>query len=193
MVMMRVLEGISSLNQGNFLESLKYLHQFDPFLQSYSAPSNATYLSPLSQNEIIRCCTEEVTTALVNEIKQTGAFSIMADEAKDGHSEQLAICASYVTEGRVKECLLAMVELREFDAESITAAIEGELVHNGIAHLKCVAQAYDGASVMSGSVGGVQAKFNVNHPEAICSLLRTPIQFSPVSHLPCNTRGQRFV
>lgn len=86
-------EGTSSLNQGNFLESLKYLQQFDPFLQSYSAPTNATYLSPLSQNEMIKCCAEEVTAALVREIKQAGMFSIMADEAKDGNTEQLAICA----------------------------------------------------------------------------------------------------
>ena len=81
-------------------------------------------------------------------------FSIMAGEARDGHTEQLAICVRYVTEGRVKECLLAMRELRAFDAESITADV------------KCVAQAYDGASVMSGAIGGVQAKFRDKHPEA---------------------------
>ena len=74
-------------------------------------------------------------------------FSIMADEARDGNTEQLAICVRYVTEGRVKESLLAMRELRKFDAESITAAIKEQLVHDGITHVKCVAQAYDGAAV----------------------------------------------
>lgn len=38
-------EGEESLNQGNFLETMKLLKQFDPFLQTYTAPSNATYLS----------------------------------------------------------------------------------------------------------------------------------------------------
>ena len=94
-------------------------------------------------------------------------FSIMAGEARDGHTEQLAICVRYVTEGRVKESLLAMRELRAFDAESITAALEEQLVHDGISDVKCVAQAYDGASVMSGAIGGVQAKFRDKHPEAI--------------------------
>lgn len=31
-------EGISSHNQGNFLELMKLIKQFDPFLHSYSAP-----------------------------------------------------------------------------------------------------------------------------------------------------------
>lgn len=48
-------EGGSSHNQGNFLECLKLLKQFDPFLQSYSAPSHSTYLSPASDPRAM-CC-----------------------------------------------------------------------------------------------------------------------------------------
>lgn len=76
----------------------------------------------------------------------------MADEARDGSTEQLAVCVCYVTEGSVKEHLLAMTELEGFDAESVTTAIEEQLRLNGIDHVKVVAQAYDGASVMSGTV-----------------------------------------
>lgn len=67
----------------------------------------------------------------------------------------------------MKKCLLAMSALKEFDAECIGAAIEEQLVHYGIGGLMCVAQSYDGAAVMSGAVGGVQARFKTNHPEAI--------------------------
>ena len=70
-------EGEESLNQGNFLETMKLLKQYDPFLQTYTAPS------------------------------------IIID------------------------------------------AIEKVLVSNGLDGLTCVAQAYDGASVMSGAKGGV--------------------------------------
>ncbi|XDV26648.1 hypothetical protein PO909_030302, partial [Leuciscus waleckii] len=149
-------EGGSSHNQGNFLECLNLLKQFDPFLKSYSAPSHSTYLSPASQNEIIECCAEEVTANIVRELKEAGMFSVMADEARDGNTEQLAICVRYVAEDTVKECLLAITTLMEFDAESITA-IEEQLVHHTI----------DGVAVMSGAVGGVQARFKTNHPEAI--------------------------
>ncbi len=67
----------------------------------------------------------------------------------------------------MKECLIAMTTIKVFDAEYITAAIEEQLMHHGIDELKCVAQSYDGAAVMSGAVGGVQTRFKTKHPEAI--------------------------
>lgn len=62
-------------------------------------------------------------------------------------------------EGTVKERFLALTEMTNFDATSITAAIENQLVEKGIDQLKCVAQTYDGAAVMGGAAGGVQAHF----------------------------------
>lgn len=160
-------ESMSSNNQGNFLECMNLLKEFDPFLQSYSAPSHSTYLSPSSQNEVIECCAKEIVKTISQEIKQAGMFAIMADEARDGSTEQLAVCVRYVSEGCVKERLLAMVDLEAFDAASLTNAIEEQLRLNGIEDVKVVAQTYDGASVMSGTVGGVQCKFRENHPMAI--------------------------
>ena len=84
-------EGTSSSNKGNFLECFEYLKQFDPFLQSYSAPSHSTYLSPSSQNEIIECYAKEVTASIFKELRNSGMFSIMADEARDGNTEQLYV------------------------------------------------------------------------------------------------------
>lgn len=160
-------EGISSNNQGNFLECVSLVKEFDSFLQSYSAPSHSTYLSTSSQNEIIECCAEEVSVSIASKIKHAGMFAIMADEARDGNREQLAICVRFVNESGIKECLLVLTELREFDAENITSAIENQLSLSGINNVMCVAQLYDGAFVMSGAVGRVQARFRVNHPEAI--------------------------
>ena len=77
----------------------------------------------------------------------------MADEARDGQSEQLALCVRYVTEGTVKEHLLALAEIRSFDAQSIANELQQQLQMRGVAGLKCVAQTYDGAGVMSGSKG----------------------------------------
>lgn len=150
------------------MECMKLLKQFDPFLQKYNAPSHLTYLSHSSQNEMIECCSQEVTENLINEIKASKMYAVMADEARDRHTEQLAVCVRYVTsEGKVNKRFFGLSKLDGFDAESITDALEKMLKSNGIDDLNCVAQAYDGASVMSGSVGGVQALFRKNHPEAI--------------------------
>uniref|UniRef100_A0A8P4KMU2 Zinc finger MYM-type protein 1 n=1 Tax=Dicentrarchus labrax TaxID=13489 RepID=A0A8P4KMU2_DICLA len=130
-----------SHNKGNFLE--------------YTQPLQTPRASHL--NEMIECCSQELTENIISEIKGANMYAIMADVARDGKTEQLALCVRYVSvEGAVKERFLALTEVSQFDATSITAAIENQLVKKGIDQLKCVAQTYDGAAVMSG-----------DHPEAI--------------------------
>lgn len=62
-----------------------------------------------------------MSVSIASDIKHAGMFAIMADEATDGNREQLAICVCFVNESGIKECLLALTELREFDAENITS------------------------------------------------------------------------
>ena len=111
-----------SHNKGNFLECMALLTKFDPFLQRYTAPSNTTYLSSDNQNEMIECCSQELTENIISEIKGANMYAIMADEARDGKTEQLALCV----EGAFKERFLALTEVSQFDATSITAAIENQ-------------------------------------------------------------------
>jgi hypothetical protein len=66
---------------------MKLLTQFDPFLQQYNAPSHATYLSHSSQNEMIACISEEVTESIIKEMRNSKMYALMADEARDRHSE----------------------------------------------------------------------------------------------------------
>lgn len=160
-------ESIESTNRGNFVACMELLRKFDPFMQKYNPPSNATYMAPVSQNEMIECCAQEVTSVIVSEIIRSKMYSIMADEARDGRSEQLAVCVRYVSEGGVKEHFLALTELMSFDAQSVTDKLQEQLQMNGFADIKCVAQTYDGAAVMSGPTGGVQTRFRRLHPEAI--------------------------
>uniref|UniRef100_A0AAR2JDX2 HAT C-terminal dimerisation domain-containing protein n=1 Tax=Pygocentrus nattereri TaxID=42514 RepID=A0AAR2JDX2_PYGNA len=165
-------EGEESDNKGNFMECMQLLEEFDPFLQTYKPPSCVTYLSPSSQNEMIQSTSEVITSVIVSEIKAAKMYSIMVDEARDHHSEQLALCVRYVnSQDMVKERFLGFCKLKAFDANTITETIETQLVKHGLEHLTCVAQSYDGASVMRGAVGegrgGVQARFKEKHPEAI--------------------------
>uniref|UniRef100_A0A8C6M5P9 DUF4371 domain-containing protein n=1 Tax=Nothobranchius furzeri TaxID=105023 RepID=A0A8C6M5P9_NOTFU len=160
-------ERVESANRGIFLACMGPLVKFDPFLQNHNRPSNATNTSPVSQNEMIECCAQEVTSVIVPEIKHSKMYSIMADEAKDGRSEQLAVCVRYVSEGEVKERFLALSELISFDAKSIVDKLQHHLQINGLANVTCIAQTYDGAAVMSGTTGVVHAHFRRLHPEAV--------------------------
>ena len=88
-------ESSESTNRGNLFECMELL-KFDPFLQRYSTPSNATDLSPECQNDMIECCAQEVTDTIVSEMSTPGMYAIMEHEARDGWSEQLALRVRYV-------------------------------------------------------------------------------------------------
>lgn len=94
-------ETAESHNKVNFMECMGLLQKFDPFLQIYTRPSNSTYLSPVSQNEMIDCCSKEVTSTIIKDMHESKMFALMADEARDGHTEQLAIRVRHITEGTV--------------------------------------------------------------------------------------------
>uniref|UniRef100_A0A667Y0C5 HAT C-terminal dimerisation domain-containing protein n=1 Tax=Myripristis murdjan TaxID=586833 RepID=A0A667Y0C5_9TELE len=161
-------EGPDSTNKGNFMECIILLEQFDPFLQNHKPASCATYLSPSSQNEMIQSTSDVIISRIISEIKETKMYAIMVDEARDHHTEQLALCVRYVCpQGLVKERFLGFSQLDAFDAKTITDTIEQQLEKHGVRHLTCVAQSYDGASVMSGAVRGVQVRFREKHPEAL--------------------------
>lgn len=72
----------------------------------------------------------EITGNIVKEMKEAQMYSVMADEARDGHTEQLAVCVRFVScKGHVKECFLGLRKLERFDAQCITDTIE-ELLQN---------------------------------------------------------------
>lgn len=81
---------------------------------------------------MIECCSQEVTATIVREMRESKMYAIMADEARDGKTEQLTLCVRYVSmEGTVKERFLALTEMTHFDARSITTATENQLVEKG--------------------------------------------------------------
>uniref|UniRef100_A0A8C7IBQ5 HAT C-terminal dimerisation domain-containing protein n=1 Tax=Oncorhynchus kisutch TaxID=8019 RepID=A0A8C7IBQ5_ONCKI len=134
-------------NRGNFMECM------------YNTPSNVTYLSPESQNDMIECCAQEITDTMVSKMSKSGMYTIMVDEARDGQSEQLALCVRYVTERTVKELHLVLCHTCRAIVETAEFFSFLENVYLFSSH--------DGAAVMSGSKGVVQAHFRVLHPEAV--------------------------
>lgn len=81
-------------------------------------------------------------------------------------SEQLAVC--------VRGRFLAFAEIKSFDAQSIANELQQQIQNSGLAKLKCVTQTYDGAAIMSGSTGGIQAHFRrLTLTLHLCALLCT--------------------
>jgi hypothetical protein len=70
----------------------------------------------------------------------------------------MSICVRYVnkTACKILERFLGFASLNVLSAESLTSTITDFLSNVGLDVKKCIAQSYDGASVMSGVSNGVQ-------------------------------------
>ena len=151
-------------NKGNFLSLVEMLKlESEAFnLKLSSLPKNANYLSKLSQNELLEAASNVVQRKICSEVRDAPCFAIIADEARDiSRTEQLSICIRYAKEGYIHERFLQFIDTHEFDAQALSNEISTCLNEKNFDLTRCIAQCYDGASVMSGKHAGVQELFRV--------------------------------
>ena len=168
----------SMTNTGNFLETLKLLSTYDPPLQEHlekiierhqtasegssgqkGRGSVLTFMSYKSQNKLISIINEHITCTIVKAIHNCRAWSLMADTTPDiSHHEQVSICVRIVhLNGHVSEHLLACQRAPGTTAEDLYGVIMSVLKLRDVSFDKLIAQAYDGASNMSGCYNGLQS------------------------------------
>lgn len=155
-------ESETSTNQGLFRELLNLLSKYDNFLQSYYEHNarNALYRSNRIQNDIIKSIYNVVLKKIKSNM-ETSHISIIADETSDvGHSEQLSIVIRYFDgeKNRPIETLVALKRMTSVTAQSIFDSLDSVIRQMGKDWTSVLAVWFDGASTMSGSLGGVQAK-----------------------------------
>ncbi|XP_030753184.1 zinc finger MYM-type protein 1-like [Sitophilus oryzae] len=120
------------------------------------------------QNDIINNAGNIIQSKIIGEIKECGASAIMVDEARCFKEQQLSFCVRYTKKLEIEERFLGFVECsQQRDASSLCTLIINFIDKLGLRNFPIIAQAYDGASVMSGRNGGLQAKIREIHPEAI--------------------------
>ncbi|KAJ8027872.1 Zinc finger MYM-type protein 1 [Holothuria leucospilota] len=167
-------ENVDSLNRGNFLELCSLIADVNPaFGERIKAmPLNATYLSAEIQNELLNATAEIIREQIAEEVNSAGLATIIVDESKDTSSkEQISICLRYAdykeAEGYIlHEEFLDFHEADDLDAKSLSDQILREVGKLGLRNVDIVGQCYDGASVMSGHVNGVQARLKEHFPNA---------------------------
>ena len=155
-------ESENSENKGNFREILALLASESPTLkhQLESAPSNAKYISKEIQNDLLKAAAAIVPHSICEDIQSAYYYSLIADECRDvSRTEQLSICLRFVsrTDNHIKERFVGFTDVHELDAASLAGETMRQLGQLGLNPSKCVSQCYDGASVMSGHLTGVQA------------------------------------
>lgn len=151
----------TSLNKGIFLETCdlvaKESERFSKLQQKI--PNNAKYTCGVSQNALMKAAADCVTDTIVTEAKAAPFFAVIADETRDlSVREQLSVCIRYVFNETVNERFTGFTALKELDSAAVANAVLEQLRKVGLDTSKLIAQCFDTASVMSGTISGVQAR-----------------------------------
>jgi len=94
-------------NDGNFRNLLRYRSRGgDKVLADHllNCAQNASYISPVIQNDIIEVCNDIIVDELVSKVNSAQCFSVLADETADVSGiEQLSLGIRYLDCDRVHE------------------------------------------------------------------------------------------
>ncbi|KAL4652820.1 hypothetical protein ACB092_01G259300 [Castanea dentata] len=153
-------ESFSSLNRGNFLESLGIVTFWNEKVAKIieKAPKNATYTSPRIQKETLHVFSTKVKKAIWEEIGDA-KFCIIVDEARDeSMKEKMAVVFRYVdAEGFVKEFFFGLIHVVDTVALTLKKGIYYLLSQHCLDIQNIRGQGYDGASNIQGMWNGLQA------------------------------------
>ena len=86
-------------DSSNFLALLRFRAEADEVLKHHleNAPKNATYLSPMTQNEIIDICGNVLRCDIIEKCKKARFFTVLVDETTDIlTSEQVSISIRFL-------------------------------------------------------------------------------------------------
>ncbi|CAI6355883.1 unnamed protein product [Macrosiphum euphorbiae] len=100
----------TSINQGNFKEACVLLSKCnEDFSTIFNEKTN--YTSWSIQNDLINISAQMIKNTIVNELIESGFFSVMCDEARCFRQEQMSICVRYTKNLKVYERFLDMCKL----------------------------------------------------------------------------------
>ena len=164
-------ESHNSVNKGNFIEILNVVGNHDAVVkeQLEHGPKNAKYTSPEIQNYLLQIMSDMVRKSITDAVKYSGYFSLLADESKDcGKKEQLSIALRYVdSKAIIHEHFITFIEAESLTAESLATYLIKFLTDFNLDASSVISQGYDGASVMSGRLSGIQQRIKAVAPCAL--------------------------
>lgn len=153
----------------NFIRLLQLRSDDVSELKSWLARSSYKWTSHEIINEMMSIMSHEVIRQLATTVREAKFYSIIVDETSDiSVHEQISICIRYVDQQlQVHEIFFGFYETVSTTASTVFEIIKDSLHRLNFNVTDCRGQCYDGASNMSGSFSGVQARFLSEEPRAI--------------------------
>jgi hypothetical protein len=157
---------IGDYSCGNYLTLIKFIATRDPILRDHLASEEKIkYLSKTITNEQISILASQTREKILNDCKKAKFYTIIADSSTDiTHTDQLAIllrfvCVDYDNKTtEIREHFLEYAQITDASAKGIVRLLCSTLFEKCKLEKQYLrGQSYDGASVMGGSEGGVQA------------------------------------
>lgn len=134
-----ILNNNSVINEGNFRELLRYrINSGDNILKNHleSASSKATYISSVTQNQIIACCGNEILHQILCKIKFNQYYSVIFDETTDvSHASQMSVVIRYVDDsGDPQESFVGFIDCHADNYNKTTHEpyLTGEVLANTV-------------------------------------------------------------
>lgn len=162
-------ESVLSLNRGNYIEFLNVLKQYDPILSQHLETATVFKGTSMAiQNDLIKAVGELLNSHISKTIKQSEFVAIMLDETSDIQMKsQLSVVFRYYFNKKIHETFVGFIDVSSGrTAEDLFQLVTALLEKYDIKD-KLVAQTYDGASVMSGHLNGLQMKVKNVCPNAV--------------------------
>lgn len=160
-------------NDGNFRALLRFrANHGDNVLANHilSSAGNAMYVSPVVQNELINLIGDQIQTSILDRVKKSVFFTILADETTDiSRVEQFSFCVRYIDNESMdlREDFLTFVPVYDVTGAGIANTIQSQIKRFGLDLENVRGQGYDGASAMRGEFNGVQAIIQRDFPKAV--------------------------
>ncbi|XP_077554221.1 zinc finger MYM-type protein 1-like isoform X3 [Haemaphysalis longicornis] len=164
----QALRGQGKLD-GNFLDLLHERSEDVPVLKTWMAKRDK-WVSGDVQNELIEIMAHTVQREIVEDVKSSPFYGIIADGTTDVNGdEQFTFCVRWVQSKtlELREEYIGMYNAPDSRAETLYSAIKDMLLRLGL-DFHCVrGHCFDGAANMSGRFSGVQKRISDCEPRSL--------------------------
>lgn len=152
----------------NLIQLLNVRAQEIPELKSWLAQKKSKWLSHDILNEMTEIMAHDILRTLIKEVQSADFFSVILDETADiTVKEQVSICLRFVTEDlQPEEFFVGFYQTAHTTAETLFRLLKDALLRFSLPINKCRGQCYDGASNVSGTRSGLQARVQEIEPRA---------------------------
>ena len=126
-------------------------------------PANAKYTSPYIQKEVISLLQSMLKTKITDKVNKAETFTVMMDGSSDKCWWEIeGVVVRFIDEdGKIEEHAIDVVEAHDRSAQGLLELLTTCLASLSIPLDGIVLLCYDGASVMSGHRGGLQALLSI--------------------------------